>query len=108
MLEQGSSLRTWALEQPLTFEAEVRCVALAEHRLAYLNYEGPVSEDRGSVTRIDQGEYTTVDDSADSIRVRLRGRKTSGELHLQRVSNFSEHDATDQSWVARLLPVSEA
>jgi hypothetical protein len=55
MLEQNDHLRTWRL--PTTFDGtqSVPVIALREHRLAYLDYEGPVSGNRGQVRRVDSG-----------------------------------------------------
>ena len=57
-------LATWALsELPAGWPdaadgapTEVEAVALADHRAAYLDYEGPISGDRGAVTRVASGE----------------------------------------------------
>ena len=57
MLEAGGVLKTWALPEPPRPGVEMECEALGDHRLAYLDYEGPISGDRGSVVRWDRGEY---------------------------------------------------
>ena len=74
MLEQGEKLWTWqllklpvrwqaALEgKPLQLEPTIATQTvsihkLADHRLAYLDYEGPISGGRGEVERCDQGTY---------------------------------------------------
>jgi hypothetical protein len=52
----GSELLTWrSPEWPPT--PTTRMTYLAAHRREYLDYEGPVSGDRGSVRRIHQGEH---------------------------------------------------
>ena len=43
MLEAGDVLKTWALPRPPAVGVEMDCEALADHRLAYLDYEGPIS-----------------------------------------------------------------
>ena len=48
-------LKTWACREPPQAGVEIPCEALADHRLAYLDYEGPISGGRGSVTRWDRG-----------------------------------------------------
>ena len=50
----------------------IRLEALAPHRARYLDYEGPLSEGRGAVRRVDRG----------SLRVRLWESKRA-ELWLQ-------------------------
>ena len=58
MFESDGDLLTWATDVPSCFEGRLISVAtrLANHRLEYLDYEGPVSGDRGNVVRILAGE----------------------------------------------------
>ena len=85
MLERGSSLATWALEREPA-EGEVVCArALSDHRLAYLDHEGPVSGDRGSVTRWDAGTYQFEHEGPDEMVVKLQGNKLSGQAELRRL-----------------------
>lgn len=44
---------------------------LPDHRAAYLDYEGPVSNNRGRVTRIAAGLAAIVRDDADAIDIHL-------------------------------------
>lgn len=56
MLEHGESLATWQLLSPPgagSFPIAAR--RIGHHRKAYLDYEGPISGDRGQVRRIDRG-----------------------------------------------------
>ena len=48
MLEAGDVLRTWRLIAPPDKTQAVAAESLGDHRLAYLDYEGPVSGNRGS------------------------------------------------------------
>ena len=57
LLEASGVLRTWALPQPPDSGVEMECEALPDHRMAYLDYEGPVSGGRGTVDRWDWGTY---------------------------------------------------
>ena len=52
---------------------------LADHRLDYLEYEGPVSGDRGSVRRVDGGQYRS---GAQPLTFILNGRVLSGEIEI--------------------------
>ncbi len=66
MFEEDAGLRTWAVERlPAPDGPAVRAVPLPPHRLAYLNYEGPVSQNRGHVCRVAAGHYQAVASSAD-------------------------------------------
>lgn len=89
MLEWDGALRTWALPcepgLPLTCEAE----QLAAHRLAYLDYEGPLSGDRGSVTRWDAGAYELESETPDTVAVILDGRRLAARLTLSQTGGGS-------------------
>jgi hypothetical protein len=78
MLEAGDVLRTWRLAETPQPGRPVRAELIGDHRRAYLDYEGPVSGGRGSVTRWDAGEFTWEEDQADRIAVRLRGGRCRG------------------------------
>ena len=84
MFEFGTVLQTWRLSKNLTnqvFTAE----KLQDHRLAYLDYEGPVSNDRGSVKRIDKGIYLTSAVTDDLVMIDLEGDNFKGTLTLDRM-----------------------
>jgi hypothetical protein len=57
MLEANGVLKTWSLAEPPRPGVEIECKALPDHRLAYLDYEGPISGGRGTVARWDRGTY---------------------------------------------------
>jgi hypothetical protein len=85
MFEAGGTLRTWALEAEPTAGIAIGALELPDHRLAYLDYEGPVSGDRGVVSRWDEGRYETIERDADHWRVRLAGSRVVGEARLARL-----------------------
>ena len=70
MFEWHDSLRTWALACEPRAGVEIAARRLSDHRLAYLDYEGPVSGDRGSVRRWDAGTYEGTWEEADEYRQR--------------------------------------
>lgn len=87
MLESGDSLRTWRLAetpptQPLSHPIKpadvIKAESIADHRLAYLTYEGPVSRNRGRVDRWDAGTYELVAETESTITVKFRGGKLNG------------------------------
>jgi len=84
MLQWGAVLRTWALDQPPNPALAVTARGLADHRIAYLDYEGPVGADRGSVIRWDAGTFELRHERQREICVALCGRRLSGILTLQR------------------------
>ncbi len=94
MFERGESLRTWAAEQLPRPGEDTEARELPAHRLTYLDYEGPVSGDRGSVSRWDEGEYTLHDEAADRVVMSLAGRRLTGQLTFDRATQ----DPADQLW----------
>ena len=86
MLEQGGVLLTWALAQPPDAAGPIPAEALPDHRPAYLDYEGPVSGGRGSVTRWDAGTCELEHQSDDELTVVLEGKRLSGRARLRRAS----------------------
>jgi hypothetical protein len=84
MLDMGGVLKTWSLPQPIRPGVEIDAQQLPDHRPAYLDYEGPVSGDRGSVTRWDGGTYNVQRQSESELIVRLTGEKLIGQVSLQR------------------------
>lgn len=88
MLEAGGVLRTWALDGLPVAQETVAALQLADHRLDYLEYEGPVSGNRGSVKRIDCGEYVVLAESSEQLEIALLGELLRGRATL---STTSEH-----------------
>jgi hypothetical protein len=85
MLEHGDVLRTWRLaESPRADGADVPAEPSFDHRPLYLDYEGPVSGDRGTVRRWDHGTYTVVEDNGDSLTIQFVGERLRGLLVLRR------------------------
>ncbi len=92
MLEHGQTLTTWRLESPLR-EGVQPAIRLPDHRTAYLDYEGKVSGNRGSVRRVAEGEYEPAFISDQSWIFELSG-STKGKAILR-------HDTEDRwqlSW----------
>jgi hypothetical protein len=86
MVEVEGSLRTWSLSEPPTPGVECPCRLLADHRLAYLDYEGPISGDRGSVTRWDRGTCQIRQKSDRQWTVRLAGERLAGDATVRRAT----------------------
>jgi hypothetical protein len=77
MLEVGSVLKTWRLAKaPETPGEMIEAVSIGDHRIFYLDYEGPVSGERGNVKRWDAGTYETLGmDMVPPFKVRLAGQR---------------------------------
>lgn len=86
MLERspGGALRTWAVDEPVVAGRDLPARALADHRAAYLDYEGDVPHDRGTVRRVDRGEYEPLIWTDDLVRARLAGAQLAGVVELRR------------------------
>jgi hypothetical protein len=92
MIDRGTALATWQLLDPpetlaVMGGSPIRARRLADHRRIYLDYEGPVSEDRGHVRRIDRGECLALEASPTSWTIRLIGRVLRGTFVLSRIED---------------------
>jgi hypothetical protein len=102
LVERSGVLRSWRLlDSPERWLLAVSSTALiaeaiADHRLAYLDYEGPVSRERGSVQRWDGGAVEWLEDSPHLIRLKLNGKRLRGELQITRADG-------EQNWSVRLM-----
>ena len=99
MLERDGTLLTWATGQRPAPISMLMAERLADHRMAYLDYEGPVSQNRGTVTRVDAGNFEWLDFEEDRITVRVTSGDLIGELTLQR------HSA-GQRWLLNVSPTA--
>ncbi|MEX1040086.1 MAG: DNA polymerase ligase N-terminal domain-containing protein [Pirellulaceae bacterium] len=98
MIQWGEILRTWTLAYWPEIGTEVKAVPDADHRLAYLDYEGEVSQGRGFVEREDEGICEWLAESPERIHLRLSGRVLQGDLTLVVYSDSgSESDSTSGS-----------
>jgi hypothetical protein len=113
MLEVGQVLRTWSLDTcprswttpagsgtlPQIVDADTVIVRrIGDHRLAYLDYEGAVSGDRGSVWRVDAGMYDEICQSPTIWEIDVRGRAIRGRILLERMTS------NDECWQLTYLP----
>ena len=83
LLENGSSCRTWRLLKAPDTPGDIPAETIADHRLMYLDYEGPVSGDRGTVTQWDAGTFEWIVDRTDVVEVRLMGCKLIGFAQIE-------------------------
>jgi DNA polymerase Ligase (LigD) len=83
LLEVDGVLQTWALAEPPGEGASQTATRLADHRLAYLDYEGPVSRDRGQVTQWTSGTYETVLRTEEVWTVDVQTPRLCGRLTLR-------------------------
>jgi hypothetical protein len=81
-LEAGPVLHSWRILAPLVADTSVAAEPTPDHRLFYLDYVGPVSGGRGTVTRIDTGTFVRESDDPDRLVVRLVGSRFTGRLTI--------------------------
>ncbi len=86
MLEFDGRLRTWELETAPAAGIAIRATALPDHRLHYLDYEGPISAGRGSVQRWDSGRYELLSETECCQEFSLEGARLKCCLRLDRDS----------------------
>ena len=84
LLEYGPVLRAWRLLSEPGPGRAVPAEPNYDHRLLYLDYEGPLTGDRGSVRRWDAGTFEG--DLTDEWEVRLAGRRLSGPARMTRTA----------------------
>ncbi len=80
MLERGGVLLTWQLSRDPGDGACLPIPArrLQDHRTHYLDYEGPISGDRGVVTRVDRGRVKFTKVTAFECAFELTGGRLGG------------------------------
>jgi len=86
MLERGGVLATWSMKKPPSVGVEQIAERLPDHRVAYLDYEGPISGGRGTVSRWEQGTYDEVGWDEDRVLVELRGEKLACRVLLEQIA----------------------
>lgn len=110
MLESAGVLRTWVLERlprdwqaarTRTFAAYPNCallslentvvaIQLSGHRREYLEFEGPMSGDRGTVIRVAGGTYRREHEAPGDLQVVLTGDDLAETVRLTRSETDSE------------------
>jgi hypothetical protein len=84
MIDTGAALATWKLAEPpeAVEHGPLACTRIGDHRTTYLDYEGPVSGDRGEVRRHDCGACTILSRRDDRWEIHFHGRRLSGSHQL--------------------------
>lgn len=102
MFEAGPVLWTWAIDEPVVAGGDLSARRLADHRPAYLDYEGPISGGRGTVRRVAEGTYRLLERADDRFRAELIGDQVTGIVELVRAGE-SVRGAEDEPWTFRLM-----
>jgi len=94
--------RLWSLRVKLPSwhwqaAGKIMATQLPPHRRVYLQYEGPLSRQRGVVRRVDEGTATATMWTQSKITLLLKMQRTNGVFHL--------YQATDpQQWNIKYEP----
>ena len=91
MLERDGVLETWSLGEPPAPESSQVACKLGDHRVHYLDYEGPVSGNRGAVKRWDWGRYRLNETGPGLRDVQLAGQQQVTRLVLRRDTARTDH-----------------
>lgn len=82
LVEYGDVLKSWRLPEVPRSGAVLAAEALDDHRLMYLDYEGPVSRGRGTVSRWDHGGYSSLTMRPGVFHLVVHGHKLRGLVEL--------------------------
>lgn len=93
LAEAGNVLRAWRLRRGPLIDVDVPAEPNFDHRLLYLDYEGPLSGDRGTVTRWDGGTCEWLVHEPERVELDIRGTELVGRVVIRLV---------DSAWVFRL------
>ena len=72
LIEKDDHAQSWRLLIQPVCGVPIPAEPLPPHRLLYLDYEGPVSHNRGEVTRVAEGTYQVISEFPDFL-IRLEG-----------------------------------
>ena len=87
MFENDGVLWTWALTDLPTSKQATPADRLADHRPMYLDFEGPLTGNRGTVRRVDQGEFDWIEHTPGRYQIRIRGTQLHGLLMIEQDSS---------------------
>jgi hypothetical protein len=71
LLEEESSARTWRLLRMPCLDEPIAAEPLPAHRLLYLDYEGPLSDNRGHVERVVSGTCSVESSSDGGLSLKI-------------------------------------
>ena len=86
-LELDNILKSWAIPKELPLEKDIKRLAIAveDHSLSYINFEGDIPEGHygaGEVKIWDKGTFKLIERTPKKIQVEFKGKKLSGKYVL--------------------------
>ncbi|WP_072022240.1 DNA polymerase ligase N-terminal domain-containing protein [Zavarzinella formosa] len=107
LLETPEALRAWRLSRRPSLNEIILAEPLPDHRKLYLEYEGPISGNRGNVIREDGGEFQWMSETPDGVHVAISGSWLIGETTILKTESGLTFRWTNQGLPApRKAPVS--
>jgi hypothetical protein len=82
LVEDGPTLRTWAIDSPISEGVDLPSRSLPAHRAIYLTYVGEISGGRGTVRRWDEGTCEVVEWGERRVRLNVLGGQLVGSVEL--------------------------
>lgn len=98
LVEAGDALHAWRLLSEPRADHDIPAEPNFPHRPLYLDYEGPLSGGRGTVSRWDFGTCDWRADDAGGAELELRGAKLRGRAVIR---------AVGEGWIFRLTGPAE-
>ncbi|MEK6248670.1 MAG: hypothetical protein N2C12_10855 [Planctomycetales bacterium] len=83
MFEQSNCLKTWSLPTEPAAGVVVQAEELPDHRIDFLEFEGELSGNRGTVTRWDRGSYETISSAPGRLVYELTGKILSTRVSIR-------------------------
>jgi hypothetical protein len=93
LLERGAGLEAWqvaaggAAPWDLAVGERLPARPLAEHRRVYLTYEGDVSGGRGTVIRVDEGQWQETARGGEGVELSLEGKRCWGRYAIRKTAD---------------------
>jgi hypothetical protein len=84
-----TALKTWAIHDAPDLPTPQSALQLPDHRLVYLDFEGPLDRDRGEVSQWDTGMCRVLTENAHVWQFLLMGERMRGSatLRFERAKN---------------------
>jgi hypothetical protein len=82
LFEVGEVLWAWRLGEMPGQGEPLDATRNFDHRLIYLDYEGPISGGRGRVRRVDRGDYVWRTQTTDRLVAEVFGQRLHGRIDL--------------------------
>ena len=92
-----------ALEDDPMLIGSCEAIRLPDHRARYLEYEGPISGDRGRVERVWSSEVLSLREDQDGLAVHLLGRDGPRSGCRFEVSRCGDTEVESDPWAIRRL-----